>query len=39
MVEEKSRLCLLVLHLFKFLFGSSKDKEGKRRGKREEINV
>ena len=32
---RRANFGLLVLHLFKFLCGSSKEKEGKRRGKRE----
>ena len=37
--RRRANFGLLVLHLFKFLCGSSKEKEGKRRGKREEIKV
>ena len=35
----RANLGLLVLHIFKFLCGSSKENEGKRRGKIEEIKV
>ena len=37
--RRRANFGLVVLHLFKFLLGSSKEKEGKRSGKREEIKV